>query len=47
MPRGKEAANARIRPSHSSHTEEAVRGSILKNGLAIDDMAAVLKPEHF
>ena len=41
-----EAAEA-MAPPHSRQAEEAVLGSVLKNGLAIADVAAVLKPEHF
>src|ERR671938_213337 len=41
-----EAAEAAA-PPHSSQAEEAVLGSMLKNGMAIADGAATLKPEHF
>ena len=34
-------------PPHSTPTEEAVLGSILKNPQAIADVAPILKPEHF
>ena len=34
-------------PPHSLQAEEAVLGSILKNGLALAEVATTLKPEHF
>ena len=46
-PAEEEAAGALMAPPHSSQAEEAVLGSILKHGLAIADVAATLRPEHF
>jgi len=34
-------------PPHSSQAEEAVLGSVLKNGLSIADVLPFLKPHHF
>src|SRR6202165_4410080 len=34
-------------PPHSTQAEEAVLGSVLKNGLSIADVLPFLKPHHF
>ena len=34
-------------PPHSKQAEEAVLGSVLKNGLSIADVLPFLKPHHF
>ena len=41
-----DAAEA-MAPPHSRQAEEAVLGAVLKHGLAVADVAATLKPEHF
>ena len=39
--------DAQSLPPHSTQAEEAVLGSVLKNGLSIADVLPFLKPHHF
>ena len=42
-----EAEDQQSLPPHSKQAEEAVLGSVLKNGLSIADVLPFLKPHHF